>query len=102
MEELIKNLTKNLELINKRLSAVEKNLSDLNNKSSGFDNRRFDILYGDAKKIIKESECATVGLLQKRLKVGYFRASMLLDMLEQEGIIGPSRGPNPREVFNNK
>ncbi len=41
----------------------------------------------------------TVALLQRRLKLGYNKASVLLDRLEQEGIIGASEGGRPRPVL---
>ncbi len=42
---------------------------------------------------------ASASLLQRRLRVGYARAARLLDLLEQQGIIGPGDGAKPREVY---
>ena len=42
---------------------------------------------------------ASASLLQRRLKVGYARAARLLDILEENGIIGPGEGAKPREVY---
>ncbi len=58
-----------------------------------------DPLFDDAKKIILESGKASASLLQRRMKVGYARAARLLDELEEAGIVGPSDGAKPREVF---
>jgi len=42
---------------------------------------------------------ASASLLQRRLKVGYARAARLLDLMEEDGIIGPGDGAKPREVY---
>jgi len=49
--------------------------------------------------IIKENRKASASLLQRRLKVGYARAARLLDILEENGVIGPSNGAKPREIY---
>lgn len=58
-----------------------------------------DALFDDAKKIVIESGKASASLLQRRMKVGYARAARLLDELEEAGIVGPSDGAKPRDVF---
>lgn len=54
----------------------------------------------DAKEEILRAGKASASLLQRRLKVGYARAARLLDLLEQEGFIGPGDGAKPREILN--
>ncbi len=58
-----------------------------------------DPLYSEAKEFVLQTGKASASMLQRRLKVGYVRAARLLDMLEYNGVIGPSRGAKPREVF---
>jgi len=58
-----------------------------------------DPLYNDAKEVITAAGKASASLLQRRLKVGYARAARLLDILEENGIIGPGEGAKPREVY---
>ncbi len=58
-----------------------------------------DELYDEAVKIVKEIGKAGASLLQWRLSIGYARAARLLDILEDEGIIGPACGAPPREVY---
>lgn len=58
-----------------------------------------DELYEDAKVIAREAGRVSASLLQRKLQVGYARAARLLDMMEQEGIIGPAQGAKPREVI---
>lgn len=58
-----------------------------------------DDLYDDAVQLIAETQTASVSLLQRRLRVGYARAARLMDMMEQNGVVGPYEGSKPREVF---
>jgi len=62
-------------------------------------NDKEDALYEDAKKIVIQAGKASSSLLQRRLRVGYSRAARLIDMLEEQNIIGPADGAKPREVF---
>ncbi len=59
-----------------------------------------DPLIPEAKEEIIRAGKASASLLQRRLKVGYARAARLLDLLEQEGFIGPGDGAKPREILN--
>ena len=58
-----------------------------------------DSLYEEAKKLVIESKKASSSLLQRRLRVGYARAARLIDMLEENGVIGHSDGAKPREIL---
>ena len=49
--------------------------------------------------IIKETQRASTSALQRRLKIGYTKASAVMDELEAAGKIGPANGSEPREVF---
>jgi len=49
--------------------------------------------------IIRETQRASVSLLQRRLKIGYNRAGRLMDQLEDKGIVGPVHGSDPREIL---
>ncbi len=66
---------------------------------AGGDGEDDDPLLPDAKEEIIRAGKASASLLQRRLKVGYARAARLLDLLEQEGFIGPSDGAKPREIL---
>jgi S-DNA-T family DNA segregation ATPase FtsK/SpoIIIE len=56
-------------------------------------------LYQQALQLVAESRKASASLLQRRLKVGYARAARLLDMMEQNGVIGPVNGAKPRDIY---
>lgn len=58
-----------------------------------------DELYMQALQVIMETRKASASLLQRRLKVGYARAARLLDLMEENGVIGPVNGAKPREIY---
>jgi S-DNA-T family DNA segregation ATPase FtsK/SpoIIIE len=58
-----------------------------------------DPLFGDAVKLVIEFGKASTSLLQRRLRIGYGRAAHLIDLMEQDGIVGAADGPKPREVL---
>ena len=58
-----------------------------------------DPLYEQAQDLVLEAGKASASYLQRRLRVGYARAARLLDLLEQNGVIGPGEGAKPREVL---
>ncbi|MBI3261509.1 DNA translocase FtsK 4TM domain-containing protein [Candidatus Berkelbacteria bacterium] len=58
-----------------------------------------DELYEEAKQVVIAAGKASASLLQRRLRVGYARAARLLDLLEEQGVIGPAEGARPRDVL---
>ncbi|MFY9484559.1 MAG: DNA translocase FtsK 4TM domain-containing protein [Patescibacteria group bacterium] len=58
-----------------------------------------DELYEEAKQVAIAAGKASASLLQRRLRVGYARAARLLDLLEEQGVIGPAEGARPRDVL---
>ncbi|MFB3915420.1 MAG: DNA translocase FtsK [Terriglobales bacterium] len=58
-----------------------------------------DELYQDAVRLVIEFGKASTSLLQRRLRIGYGRAAHLIDLMEQDGIVGAADGPKPREVL---
>jgi DNA segregation ATPase FtsK/SpoIIIE, S-DNA-T family len=58
-----------------------------------------DELLEEAIKMILQANQASGSLLQRRLRVGYTRAARLLDLMEQEGIVGPFCGSKAREII---
>ena len=49
--------------------------------------------------VIRTEKKASVSLLQRRLKLGYGRAARLMDELEDRGVVGPSKGAEPRDIL---
>ncbi|OIP77575.1 MAG: hypothetical protein AUK17_03565 [Parcubacteria group bacterium CG2_30_44_18] len=58
-----------------------------------------DELYEEAKEVVVAAGKASASLLQRRLRVGYARAARLLDVLEEQGVIGPGEGAKPRQIL---
>jgi len=58
-----------------------------------------DPLFDDAVRIILESRRGSVSLLQRRLTIGYSRASRLIDQMAEAGIVGEYKGSQAREVM---
>ncbi len=58
-----------------------------------------DELLSQAKEVIVQADKASASLLQRRLRIGYARAARILDLLEEQGFIGPGEGAKPREVY---
>lgn len=55
--------------------------------------------FQDAVRVVVESGKASTSLLQRRLRIGYSKASRIMDMMEEQGIIGPADGARPRDVL---
>lgn len=58
-----------------------------------------DEMFKDAVQCVIESGKASTSLLQRRLRIGYGRASRLMDAMEEQGIISQADGARPREVL---
>ena len=63
------------------------------------DDEDLDKLYSKAVEIVLQNKKASASFLQRRLEIGYARAARILDQMEERGIIGPSRGAKPREIY---
>jgi len=60
-----------------------------------------DPLYNEAIDMIRRKGRASISMLQRGLRIGYTRAARLIDVMEQDGIIGGATdGPTPREVLD--
>ena len=58
-----------------------------------------DEMLPEARDVVIQAGKASASFLQRRLRIGYARAARLLDLLENEGTIGPPDGAKPREVY---
>ncbi len=59
----------------------------------------YDEKYDEAVEFVCESGQASISMIQRRLRVGYNRSARMVEMMEKEGIVGPSDGAKPREVL---
>lgn len=60
-----------------------------------------DDMFKDAVGVVAQAGKASTSLLQRKLRIGYGRASRLMDIMEERGIIGPADGAKPRQVLVN-
>lgn len=56
-------------------------------------------LLPEARELIIQAGKASSSYLQRRLRIGYFRAWAIMELLEKEGTIGPANGAKPREIL---
>jgi len=56
-------------------------------------------LYDEAVRIVIETNQASVSILQRRMRLGYTRAARMIDMMEQEGFVGPFEGSKARKIL---
>jgi len=58
-----------------------------------------DEMFETAVELILSTGQASASYLQRKLRLGYARAARIIDQMEQEGILGPSKGSKPREIL---
>jgi len=63
------------------------------------DQEEEDELVTAAIEVIRQTRRASTSSLQRRLRIGYNRAARLMDQLEEQNIIGPPQGSEPREIL---
>ncbi|HUP45429.1 MAG TPA: DNA translocase FtsK [Thermoanaerobaculia bacterium] len=70
-------------------------------EKSGVDGIEYleDPKYDDAVRVVLSTGQASASYLQRRLKLGYSRAARLIEIMEANGIVGPSQGSKPREIL---
>lgn len=58
-----------------------------------------DDLFEEAAEAVIRAGKASTSMLQRRLRIGYARAARLVDLLEEQGVVGPADGARPRDVL---
>lgn len=58
-----------------------------------------DDMFDEAARLVVAERKASASFLQRRLRVGFSRAARLIDLMEQDGLLGPPQGSKPREVL---
>ena len=58
-----------------------------------------DELFAEAGRLIVESEKASIGLLQRKFRIGFNRAARIMDQLAEAGVVGPEEGTKPRRIL---
>ncbi len=72
---------------------------DTQDDANGESARSHDPLYDKAVEIVAEAQKVSTSMIQRRLNVGYNRAANIVEQMEEDGVIGPSQGSKPRDVY---
>jgi len=72
--------------------SVEKN-------REGEGNFGWDDYFIEAGRLILQSEKASIGMLQRKFKIGFNRAARIMDQLADAGLVGPEEGTKPRKIL---
>ena len=63
------------------------------------ENAEADEKYDEAVALVTRTRQASISMVQRHLRIGYNRAARIIEMMEKEGVVGPSDGAKPREVL---
>jgi S-DNA-T family DNA segregation ATPase FtsK/SpoIIIE len=66
------------------------------------DDLELDEKYDQAVALVTQTGQASISMLQRKLRVGYNRAARMIETMEREGIVSPSDGVKPREVYGRR
>jgi S-DNA-T family DNA segregation ATPase FtsK/SpoIIIE len=61
--------------------------------------KEYDEHYDAAVALVTQTGQASISMIQRHLRIGYNRAARIVEMMEKEGVVGPSDGVKPREVL---
>jgi len=66
------------------------------------DEFELDEKYERAVDLVLQTGQASISMIQRKLRVGYNRAARMIEAMERQGIVGPSDGVRPREVYGKR
>lgn len=72
---------------------------DAKKESGDFGSEESDPLWEESVRWVVDRGQASTSMLQRKFSIGFQRASRLLDVMEERGVVGPRDGPRPREVL---
>jgi len=96
VEFVKKQLKPNYELLARRTKEIGEAEASLEEGSER------DELYNRAIELVQMNGQASTSFLQRRLRVGYNRAARMIEMMQEDGIVGPADGAKPRQVLVHK
>ena len=85
------------ELESQITSSVKMGGNETSDLSSDDEGR--DAYFAEAGRLIIEKEKASIGMLQRMLKVGFNRAARIMDQLHEAGVVGGEEGTKPRKIL---
>ncbi len=102
IEEVKEQISILLDRQNTQFTEIMLKLNEIEQKlpqAGEVDNRSIDDLYDEAREAVIEAGKASTSYLQRSLRIGYARAAHLMDLLEENNIIGPGEGATPRKLL---
>ncbi|MGL5354734.1 MAG: DNA translocase FtsK, partial [Clostridium sp.] len=102
VEKVVSNIKEREEDVDYEESIIEHINSGASNSSKEEASDNGDELLDEAIKIVVEYNQASTSFIQRRLRVGFNRASRIMDELEERGVISPKDGSKPRQVLVSK
>ena len=70
-----------------------------NHNTASSEEEEYDEKYDEAVALVAREQQASISMVQRKLRIGYNRAARIIEVMEREGVIGPSDGIKPREVY---
>jgi len=71
-------------------------------EENGDEEFELDEKYDKAVELVTQTGHASISMIQRKLRVGYNRAARMIEVMEREGIVGPSDGVKPRDVYGRR
>jgi S-DNA-T family DNA segregation ATPase FtsK/SpoIIIE len=71
----------------------------VNTDEDGGTDAEADEKYDEAVALVTRTRQASISMVQRHLRIGYNRAARIIEMMEKEGVVGPSDGAKPRDVL---
>jgi DNA segregation ATPase FtsK/SpoIIIE, S-DNA-T family len=68
-------------------------------EDGGDGEKEYDERYDDAVALVTKNGQASISMIQRHLRIGYNRAARIVEVMEQDGVVGPADGAKPREVL---
>ena len=68
-------------------------------KKTDDEETEYDEKYDEALALVTQTGQASISMIQRHLRIGYNRAARIVEVMEKEGVVGPSDGVKPREVL---
>ena len=76
-----------------------KSIGKTNGAAADINNEDVDVYFEEAGRLFIEKDKATIGMLQRSLRIGFNRASRLMDQLYESGVVGPETGTKARKIM---
>ena len=85
--------------INDEISNISAGKGGVSTENTGSSDSDYDEYFYEAGKLITESGKSSIGMLQRKFKIGFNRAARIMDALSEAGVVGPEEGTKPRQIL---